>query len=237
MELKERIEKLVIYSGLSIPKFAQAIGSQTPQAIRDLINGKTKSLSEDMSYKILSYIPNLNKSWLYTGEGAMLTKADVDTEKPEDKNYGRLIPFYDVETTGGINDKVSSSEDGALIGYIQAGGWFDGRETAAIRHVGDSMNEYPNGCILAVRKVIDKHLLVFGKNYVIETREYRITKRVQTGSTKDRITLYSTNTDKYEDGRLVHEPFEVDLEDIINIYSILGYIVNQSGEMKLIRTR
>lgn len=184
----------------------------------------------------------VSKSWLLTGEGEMLKNSEVVTkvkaeEKPrkvlEQKN--RLIPFYDVETTGGYNDLVSSSEGGALSGYIHPGGWFDGRETAAIRHVGDSMTEYPNGCVLAVREVKEKRLLVPGRNYVIETREYRVTKRVQRGSNENTIMLYSSNSEKYEDGRLIHEPFEVDLEDIIHIYQVLGYIVNQSGEFRLIK--
>lgn len=184
----------------------------------------------------------VSKSWLLTGEGEMLKNSEVVTkvkaeEKPrkvlEQKN--RLIPFYDVETTGGYNDLVSSSEGGALSGYIHPGGWFDGRETAAIRHVGDSMSEYPNGCVLAVREVKEKRLLVPGRNYVIETREYRVTKRVQRGSNENTIMLYSSNSEKYEDGRLIHEPFEVDLEDIIHIYQVLGYIVNQSGEFRLIK--
>ncbi|MBD5309070.1 MAG: hypothetical protein HDS10_01360 [Bacteroides sp.] len=151
------------------------------------------------------------------------------------ENKERLIPFYDVETTGGFEGRVSSSDDGPLVGYIQPGGWFDGHETAAIRHVGDSMTEYPNGCVLAVREVKEKRLLVPGRNYVIETSEYRVTKRVQRGSSPTTLMLYSTNTEKYDDGRLVHEPFEVEFEDIRRIFSVLGYIVNQSGEFRLIK--
>lgn len=184
----------------------------------------------------------ISKSWLLTGEGEMLKNSEVVTrvkveEEPRKvaEYIDRLIPFYDVETTGGYNDLVSSSEEGALSGYIHPGGWFDGRETAAIRHVGDSMTEYPNGCVLAVREVKEKHLLVPGRNYVIETREYRVTKRVQHGTRDNTIMLYSSNSEKYEDGRLIHEPFEVDLEDVLHIYNVLGYIVNQSGEFRLIK--
>lgn len=178
----------------------------------------------------------ISKSWLLTGEGEMLHGlSDSKFPLQSDRNEERLIPFYDVETTGGYNGRVSSSDDGALAGYIQPGGWFDGRETAAIRHVGDSMTEYPNGCVLAVREVQEKRLLVPGRNYVIETREYRVTKRVQRGTKENSIMLYSSNSDKYDDGRLIHEPFEIDLEDILHIYSVLGYIVNQSGEFRLIK--
>lgn len=182
---------------------------------------------------------DLNIEWLLTGEGEMTIDTDKNSELKivgSPKEAGRLIPFYDAETTGGYDGRVSSStEEATLKGYIQAGGWFNGRETAAIRHVGDSMIEYPNGCVLAVREVTERRLLVPGQNYVIETVEYRITKRVQRGSSPNTIALYSTNQEKYEDGRLIYEPFEISLEDVRRIFSVLGYIVNQSGEFRLIK--
>lgn len=240
MALSERIKAIVDYSGLSIPKYAQAIGVQTPQAIRDLISGKTKSISENIKSKILSYTPEINASWLFTGEGKMLNVEESisqNHDSDEDENSSsRLIPFYDAETSGGYSGIVgSSTSEAEMVGYIQAGGWFDSKETAAIRHVGDSMVEYPSGCILAVREVTERRLLVPGRNYVIETSEFRVTKRVQRGSSPNTIALYSSNNETYPDGRLVHEPFEVEFEDIRRIYSVLGYIVNQSGEFRLIK--
>ena len=184
----------------------------------------------------------LSRSWLLTGEGPMIKEegnsGDSENrreEEPATGNEQRLIPFYDVETTGGYHGHVSASDEGRLVGYISPGGWFGDSATAAIRHVGDSMTEYPSGCVLAVREVRERRLLVPGRNYVIETREYRVTKRVQRGNYPDTLMLYSSNTSKYDDGRLIHEPFEVSFEDILHIYSVLGYIVNQSGEFKLIK--
>lgn len=225
---KDRLTEYLKIKRLSLSVFADQVGVNKAvlSRISEATNPKTLQRIESAS--------DLNADWLIRGEGEMLNESDRATTIKDDE---RLIPFYDVETTGGYNGHVSSSGEGELVGYVAPGGWFDGRETAAIRHVGDSMKEYPNGCILAVKKVYDRHLLVYGKNYVIETREYRITKRVQKGSTPDTLTLYSTNNDKYEDGRLIHEPFELELNDILNIYSVLGYIVNQTGEMKLVRIR
>lgn len=234
MILSKRIEALLEYSNMSIPKFAEFVGFKTPQTVRELIKGNTKSLSEAAQYKITLAFPMVNPEWLLTGEGNMLLPDKGESNEASGYKE-RVIPFYDAETTGGYNGRVSASEEGSLKGYIQPGGWFDGRETAAIRHVGDSMVEYPDGCVLAVREVLDKHLLVPGRNYVIETREYRVTKRVQRGSTPSTIMLYSSNSEKYDDGRLVHEPFEVALEDVLHIFSVLGYIVNQSGEFRLIK--
>ena len=228
---KDRLIKYLKHKRLSMSNFAEQCG---------ITKSILSRLSESTAQATLSKIESnsdINIEWLITGEGDMLSFNEVadDAHEKESKSKERLIPFYDVETTGGYNGVVSASEEGALSGYIQPGGWFDGRETAAIRHVGDSMVEYPNGCVLAVREVKEKRLLVPGRNYVIETREYRVTKRVQRGSHENTIMLYSSNEDKYDDGRLIHEPFEVGLEDVLHIYSVLGYIVNQSGEFRLIK--
>lgn len=228
MLIKDRLRLYLKNKGLSLRELERQC------KISNGVLGRITESTSPKTFKRIEENSDLNVNWLLTGEGEMLNNRDRDETSGNDE---RLIPFYDVETTGGYNGYVSSSDEGQLVGYISPGGWFDGRETAAIRHVGESMREYPNGCILAVKKVHARHLLVYGKNYVIETREYRITKRIQRGSSPDTLTLYSTNTDKYEDGRLIHEPFEVDLSDIINIYSILGYVVNDSGDMRLIKTR
>lgn len=230
MTIKERINIFIEQQRIKRSVFEKSCGFS---------NGYTRNLKENPSASkiedILNAYPELNRVWLLSGEGEMLTSSQASMEQDTDARKG-MIPFYDAETTGGHNGRVSSSNSTSeMIGYIHAGGWFGGRETAAIRHVGESMTEYPDGCILAVREVLDRNLLVPGKNYVIETSEYRVTKRIQHGSSKDTISLYSTNQEKYEDGRLVYEPFEVSLADVRRIFSVLGYIVNQSGESKLIK--
>lgn len=230
-------------------EFARAIGWNAPH-LSSAFKGDPSRLTVGLMESIADAFPEINREWLLTGEGEMLKVAETTVVKDTESNYRQtlgkernrnsihkehLIPFYDVETTGGFNGNVSSSDtSGEIVGYIHPGGWFDGRESAAIRHVGDSMTEYPDGCVLAVREVTDKRLLVPGRNYVIETSEYRVTKRVQRGSTAHTLALYSTNNAKYEDGRLIHEPFEIEVGDIRRIFTVLGYIVNQSGEYRLI---
>ncbi len=243
---KERVieimNEVLAYSGLDRAAFSSNIGEGSPQWIADILNPRKKvGISKAKATKICSAYPQISISYLLTGEGEMLngdpdSVEDLIEDPDEAPPSKKMIPFYDAETTGGYNGLVSSSlESATLTGYIHAGDWFDGRETAAIRHVGDSMTEYPDGCILAVRQVNNFRLLIPGRNYVVETEEYRVTKRVQLGKSPDYIMLYSSNQECYPDGRLIHEPFPVDLADIRRIFSILGYIVNQSGEARLIR--
>ena len=164
---------------------------------------------------------DINPDWLLTCKGEMLK-----TDTREAKKH--LIPLYDdVATIGG--SKVVANTDGTSTPseYIDTGDWFTDA-SAAIRHYCDSMIEYPSGCILALKEVKDRNLLIFGKNYVIETSEYRITKRLQKG-TDDILMAYSTNCETYTDGKLVHEPIPVPRSAIIRIFLVLGYVVKQNG--------
>lgn len=70
--------KVVEYSGLSIPRFAAKIGARTPQAIREITYGNTKTLSYEMTQRIVAAFPELNTGWLTDGEGEMLKSAAAE---------------------------------------------------------------------------------------------------------------------------------------------------------------
>lgn len=139
-----------------------------------------------------------------------------------------LIPLYDdVQTIGGTLMSADISPVSTPTDYIDAGDWFKD-VTAAIRHYGDSMVEYPNGCILALRKLNDKRSIVWGRNYVVETNEIRVTKRLQTCLEDEScIMAYSTNEKTYKDGRLIHEPFKIYKDDIRQIFLVIGRVVKE----------
>ena len=73
MELQDRIRKVVEYSGLTTSKFSKSVGFDSPQTIRELIYGRTKSLSYAAMNKISSAFPEINKEWLENGTGDMLS--------------------------------------------------------------------------------------------------------------------------------------------------------------------
>lgn len=148
----------------------------------------------------------------------------------QEQKQGKRIPFYDdVETIGG-NSELSADMKGISqpSEYIDTGDWFRDA-TAAIRHYGESMVEYPSGCILAIKEVLDRELIIPGRDYMIETSEYRVTKRVQRGKDPMHITAYSTNPEKYADGRLIHEPFDIPWRAVKRISMVLGYVVKKNG--------
>lgn len=233
MVTKERIEKILEIYSINAKVLAERIGLDRPQAIYDILHGKTKSISDAMAIKIVSVFPEINKIWLLTGEGNVLNSilAEDHSEESSKKN---LIPLYDEDQTiGGLNGMVANVDDQARVTeYIDAGDWFSGA-TAAIHHYGDSMIEYPSGCILALKRVDNPRLLVNGEHYVIETSEFRVTKQIVDKG--DYIIAYSTNKETYPDGELVYAPFSIPKEEIRHMDLVLGCVIKRvsNGHIKI----
>lgn len=155
------------------------------------------------------------------GEG-VASMGEQEAVLPAKKN---LIPFYDdVSTIGGLNDRVANTDPNSPSEWIDAGDWFP-EATAAIRHYGDSMTEYPSGSILAIKQVNNPQLIMNGRNYVIETTEYRVTKQLQDRG--DFFMAYSTNRETYPDGSQIHAPFPVPKGEIRHIYLVLGCVTKE----------
>ena len=174
-----------------------------------------RDLSDKVIEKILNFYTNLSRVWLLTGEGPML-------------NRGKVIPLYDdVATIGGKNDMVANVDDQSRVTeWIDAGDWFPSA-TSAIHHYGDSMIEYPSGCILALKRVEDARSLLNGEHYVIETDEFRITKQILDDG--DDILAYSTNNETYPDGRLIYAPIRIPKDSIRHLDLVLGCITKRFG--------
>ena len=146
------------------------------------------------------------------------------------------IPVYDVATIGGYNDVVANvNNSGHISEWIDAGDWFP-EATSAIHHYGDSMVEYPSGSILALKRVNDPSLILNGRNYVIETVDFRVTKQLQDDG-GDYITAYSTNKETYPDGHLIHSPIRIPKESIRHIDLVLGCVTKEysNGAIPIIK--
>lgn len=217
--IKERVLQLAEFQEGNKQTFFKKIGMTYGNFTGE---AKKTPLNSTAIGNILLNYPQANLEWLITGEGDML-KSD---KKSDSKN---LIPFYsDIGSVGGSTLEISNGK--TSVEYIDAGDWFP-NASAAIRHYGDSMIEYPSGCILALKEIQDlEHGFILGQNYVVEYGEdwNRVTKRIQ----KDgkRFMAYSSNEDCYKDGHLIHQPFE--LVKIHRAWRVLGYVVkNESSNV------
>ena len=232
--MKERLIKFLAYLKIGQKQFEQKAG---------LSNGYVDKVSDNITLKSLNKIesayPELNISWLKTGEGEMLNREKNGIQFYDHDNMPankRLIPLWDdVSTIGGKLEKGYSanlkSSYSSPTEWIDPGDWFKG-VTAAMRHYEQSMIEYPSGCILALKEVQEWRLLIPGRNYVFDTPEYRVTKKIESIHINEFITVRSTNEEKYDDGKLIHPPFDIQWDLIGRIFEVLGYVVKTgSGTM------
>ena len=220
--VKERLIRFIEYKGLSKNKFEDMCGLS-----KRYVSNISVSIQPDKAKRISLKFPELNMGWVLSGEGEMLNST------PERKK----IPLYDAETIGGRNELVAETDRPVshVAEWIDAGDWFPGA-TSAIRHYGDSMVEYPSGCILALKRVEDDRLLINGQNYVIETSEYRITKQLQYDG-GDYLMAYSSNRDTYPDGRQIHSPIRIPKSEIRHIDLVLGCVIKEysNGPVQIIK--
>lgn len=226
-DVVSRIKELMSYYSINSLTLSKELGYKSSEKISRLFRDGGAKPSYDIIYDISNKF-EINTDWLITGRGSMLKsegrspRGEQEEVLPTKKN---LIPFYDdVSTIGGLNDRVANTDPNSPSEWIDAGDWFP-EATAAIRHYGDSMVEYSSGSILALRRVDDQRLIMNGRNYVIETSEYRITKQLQDDG--DHFMAYSTNRETYPDGRQIHAPFSIPKDAIRYIYLVLGCVTKE----------
>lgn len=219
------IAKLRKSLGLTQSEFCKKIGL-SQSYLSELENGK-KNLYKDQYEKIVEIF----------GEDTVENFLEQKDENTNISNEKKLIPFFDdVASIGGTNSLIADvTNNGSISEWIDAGDWFP-EATAAIRHYGDSMVEYPSGSILALKRVEDWRLIMWGRNYVIETTEFRITKRLQDGG-DNYILAYSSNQATYIDGTLIHSPIKIPKETIKSIDLVLGCVTKEysNGPIKIIK--
>jgi phage repressor protein C with HTH and peptisase S24 domain len=147
-------------------------------------------------------------------------------EKPI--NIPKLIPFYDAQAEAGTVQMSNMDPVTEPVEWIDAGDWFRDADSAMRVH-GDSMFPvYESGSIIAMREVFDKRLIVFGQDYMIQTSEYRVIKRLQKSDIQGCWLLCSINEDTWQKGsllgRLIHEPFDIEVNDVTKIFRVLGCV-------------
>lgn len=232
--ISARIADILYCLRVSKNAFARKLGYERAQTVYDIINGKSApSYDFFKKFQTSGYSEIINIDWLITGRGSMLKTtiandhsaiSEVDKNSELSSKRSR-IPFYDdVSTIGGLNDRVANTNPSSPTEWIDAGDWFP-EATAAIRHYGDSMVEYPSGSILALKRVNNPQLIINGRNYVVETSEYRVTKQLQLDG--DSFMAYSTNRETYPDGRQKHSPFSIPKDEIRHIYLVLGCVTKE----------
>lgn len=170
------------------------------------INNISKSIGVEKMQKILSAFPELNQTWLLTGEGEMLNT----TKEQED---GTIIPLLPISAQGGsLNDfivSVKGNECEKVLSPVRGADF-------AIPVAGDSMApEYPNGSQVHIKKINEHAFIEWGKVYVLDTCNGVVIKRVVPSECEGYVRCLSINTNP------IYAPFDVAMSDIYGIYRVM----------------
>lgn len=185
VSVKQRLIQFIKYKGIGQGKFEKTVGLSN-----GYINQLRHSPSPQKIQMIIGAYPDLNQSWLLTGEGEMLNSVKIDSEPQI--NFTKGVPYYNVDFIGGfdivLNDQTISPE--YLIDFRKYN-----EATCWCNVTGHSMEpEITHGDIIALKKIEDKSFLPLGEVYaIVTTNGMRTIKRLGPSNDPKCYTLVPTN--------------------------------------------
>lgn len=205
--VKQRLIQYIEYKNMSIRSFERKCG---------LSNGYIRSIEQTIMPRKLKSIslqfPDLNQSWLLTGEGEMLNKEQQEERKDVLSDYETyLLPM-----TTHAGSLTGVADDGALLQNCEKVISPIKGIDFAITVYGDSMSpEYPSGSRLLIKRIDPSIFIDWGKVFVLDTSNGVIVKEVHTCEKEGYVTCHSINPDpKYAD-------FDVPLKEVYGMYRVL----------------
>jgi phage repressor protein C with HTH and peptisase S24 domain len=206
--VKQRLIQFIKYKGIGQGKFEKAVGLSN-----GFVNNIRVSITPEKLQKIALYYPELNKSWLLTGEGEMLNN---EIQKTAEKDLLSDYETYLLPMTthaGGLNEV---SADGTLLQNCEKVISPIKGVDFAITVYGESMApEYPSGSRLLIKRIDPSIFIDWGKVFVLDTSNGVIVKEVHTCEKEGYVTCHSINPDpKYAD-------FIVPLSEVYGMYRVL----------------
>lgn len=206
MSVKNRLLEFIKYSGIDKSVFERKTGLSN--GFIDKTGEKIRNASVE---KIVNIYPQINRTWLTTGEGEMLTNKKEN--KIKEYNNINQIPLLPISAQGGsLNDFVLSIKDSnceKIISPISGANF-------AIPVSGDSMApEYPNGSTIFIKKIDEKAFIDWGRVYVLDTCNGTVVKILVPSEKEGYVKCLSINQDAK------FAPFEICLADVYGVYRVL----------------
>ena len=205
--VKDRLTRFRQYKKLGQGRFEKLSGLSN-----GYLTQLRKAPGSEKLQRILCAFPELNRTWLLTGEGDMLTGEEAEqTIQPSTESDIHLIPLLPVSAQGGsLNDFVVSIKESScekIISPIKGADY-------AMSVSGESMApEYPSGSQILIKRIDEKAFIDWGRVYVLDTCNGTVIKRLFPSETADKVLCKSINPE--------FPPFEVSLSDVYAVYRVL----------------
>lgn len=210
--LKDRIIAFIEKMGFTKAQFEKNAGLSNGFVDKSGDNSRRSSLD-----KISKAYPQLNMTWLLTGEGEMLKGAEPqrETEERTVKSYTKGVPYYNVDFLGGFD--LLFDDSSIVPEYLIDFRDFN-RATCWCNITGHSMEpEINHGDIIALREIADFSFIPYGEIYaIVTTTGMRTVKRIGPSSAPDCYSLIPTNKSPE------YGIQEIPKASILRLYEVLG---------------
>lgn len=212
--VKERLISFLSYKKIGQKKFADTCGLSA-----GFVNAIKNSIQPKTIHSISIAYPDLNTGWLLTGEGEMIKGSVVSEPRPTYSKPDKSIPMIPFDAVAGYD---GLDHDGIVLSRCAKYSVPDFSDKGAefvIRVSGNSMYpKYSNGDILACRKVHEILFFQWGKDYVIDSSQGTMIKRIyEVSDNSELIRLYSDNKEFYPE-------FVMPKSDIRSLSIVVGLI-------------
>lgn len=201
----QRLDQVIKWSGYSTNKFAGIIGLKRSENLYQIKRGSF-GVSKELSSLITTKYPQINRSWLLTGDGEMMVGASAAGIDPN-----MVIPFFNVDAThlSEIEAERKTPLYNISLPIIA---------DFAVQFSGGSMlPDIPSGATIVLKK-IEVETLLPGMPYLIVTKDYstvRIVRKIADDSSS--LLLQPKNTQDFDEVTIAKEVIE-------NIYAIKAVV-------------
>jgi repressor LexA len=204
--------------GMNPKQLSDSLGKERPQWAYDILNeNKNVGISKNIAELVCEKFPQINKSWLLTGEGDMLTqKEEAPKTSSADtiKQNGYITYLLPMSAMGG--SLTGFAEPGVLLQNCEAVVSPIENVDFAITVYGDSMApEYPSGSRILIKKINPDLFIDWGKVYVLDTPNGVIVKEVHESNREGYVSCHSINPDPK------FKPFDVLMDEVFGMYRVL----------------
>ena len=189
--IKERLKEFVGSQRISIREFERRcdLGNS-------FVNHIGNTIGADKLERIVQEYPELNRTWLLTGEGTMTMTPSMEV-KVVSQHKG--TPIYNMDATCGEVSRPIDFAQESIIGYVDMPNL--SKDAAIIRANGDSMvDKIHDGDWIAVREIEDLESIFYGMIYLVITKEYRMLKYIRKyKEDEDRYVILRSENEAYDD--------------------------------------
>lgn len=194
-----RLDQVIQYFGLNVNSFAREIGLNRAERLYQIKKGNY-AISKNLASTIVGRFPEVNESWLLTGEGQMLSSV-ADPAK---------IPLYNIGLDAFDPDLSTLAVTDELEIPILAGSDF------AFVNPGEAMSpEIGNGSVVFVKKV-EKEAVVFGDIYLVLSSRMNVVRYIR-GLDDKSWRLVAKNAANFDD-------IILNIADVKAVYKVKGVL-------------